>query len=120
MKKILIGILIIFGFSFNVFAERYFAEVKNNEVQRVIVADTKEWCEQYLGGVWVETFINNSSKNYAGKGSLYLPDKNDFCGEKPYPSWKLNTKNHWEAPKLMPQDGKLYRWNESIQNWDEK
>jgi hypothetical protein len=33
----------------------YFAELDNNEiVKRVIVADSKEWCEQHLGGVWVK------------------------------------------------------------------
>jgi hypothetical protein len=33
----------------------YFAELDDKKiVQRVIVADSKEWCEQYLGGVWVQ------------------------------------------------------------------
>ena len=33
----------------------YFAELNDNKiVKRVIVADSKEWCEQYLGGIWVK------------------------------------------------------------------
>jgi hypothetical protein len=33
----------------------YFAELNNeNIVTRVLVADSKEWCEQYLGGTWVK------------------------------------------------------------------
>ena len=35
---------------------RYFAEIDSHHtVQRVIVAKSKEWCEQRLGGTWVET-----------------------------------------------------------------
>ena len=34
---------------------RYFAEVLNNTVTRVIVAHSKEWCETRLGGTWIET-----------------------------------------------------------------
>ena len=33
----------------------YFAELdENNIVIRVIVANSKEWCEQRLGGIWVQ------------------------------------------------------------------
>ena len=34
---------------------RYFAQIVNNEVTRVIVANSKEWCESRLGGTWEET-----------------------------------------------------------------
>jgi hypothetical protein len=34
----------------------YFAELNDNKiVKRVIVADSKEWCEENLGGTWVKT-----------------------------------------------------------------
>ena len=33
----------------------YFAEINNNGVTRVIVADTAAWCVEHLGGTWVET-----------------------------------------------------------------
>jgi len=33
----------------------YFAELDDKKIiKRVIVADSKEWCEQALGGVWVK------------------------------------------------------------------
>ena len=55
----------------------HFAEVDaDNTVLRVIVADTKEWCENNLGGTWVQTSYNTIGgvhpegrplhKNYAG------------------------------------------------------
>ena len=97
---------------------RYFVEIKDNIVQRVIVAD-KEWCEQKLGGEWGETFIDNPQKNYASKGYIYYPDKDNFSPPKPYPSWTLDDKCKWKAPKEMPKDGKIYTWNETKLTWEE-
>lgn len=43
----------------------HFAEVDStNKVLRVIVADTKQWCEDNLGGTWVQTSYN---ANFGGK-----------------------------------------------------
>ena len=36
----------------------HFAEIVDGLVVRVIVADTKEWCDENLGGVWVQTSYN--------------------------------------------------------------
>jgi hypothetical protein len=36
----------------------HFAEIENGKVIRVIVAETKEWCETNLGGEWVQTSYN--------------------------------------------------------------
>ena len=104
---------------------RYFAEIKDNIVQRVIVADSQEWCEKKLGGKWVETFMYNKDKNYAGKGYIYYPSKDNFSSPKPYKSWKLKEDCKWEAPKPMPEetlaiDGKRNIWNEKILNWEKK
>ena len=97
---------------------RYFAEIKDNIVQRVTVAETKEWCETRLGGQWVETSMSNSQKNYAGKGYIYYPDKDDFSQPQPYPSWKLDNDLEWLAPIEMPKDGKIYKWNEDKLKWE--
>ena len=98
---------------------RYFAEIKpDNTVSRVIVADSQEWCYQNLGGNWVETYMNNPDKNYAGKGFDYLTIYNDFCSPRPYPSWILDEKKKWKAPKEMPVDGKRYEWKEDKTNWE--
>ncbi len=96
---------------------RYFAQIKDYIVQKVIVADDKEWCETNLGGTWVETFMNMDKKNYAGKGFIYYPDKDNFSSPQPYPSWKLDNECKWQAPIPMPKDGKIYIWDESKKEW---
>ena len=107
----------------------HFAEVNSdNVVVRVIVADTKEWCENNLGGTWVQTSYNTHGgqhpegrplhKNYAGIG--YHWDGVGFFAPQPFPSWTKNEDTYlWESPVPMPTDGKLYTWNEVDQKWDE-
>lgn len=52
---------------------RYFAEIgPGNVVTRVIVADALEWCIEFLGGVWVETFEGYPTERYAGPGMVYV------------------------------------------------
>lgn len=108
----------------------HFAEIdKDNVVQRVIVADTKEWCETNLGGTWVQTSYNTYGnkhtlggtplhKNYAGIG--YTFDGVGFAAPQPFASWVLNEDTYiWEAPVAMPDDGKTYSWNENDLAWVE-
>jgi len=94
----------------------YFAEIKDDKVLRVIVCDTKEWCEKNLGGEWVETFMD-TDKNYAGIGHSYDKVKENFISKKPYDSWVLDDKDIWKAPIDRPKDGKLYTWDEDTTNW---
>ena len=57
----------------------YFAEIDNeNIVQKVIVVESAELATQLLGGTWVQTYMSEPTKNYAGKGYLYHPDKKIF------------------------------------------
>lgn len=105
----------------------HFAELdSDNTVIRVIVADTKEWCENNLGGTWVQTSYNTFGgehpegrplhKNYAGIG--YKFDGVGFHAPQPYPSWILNQDTYlWEAPVAYPTDDEKYVWDESIGNW---
>ena len=105
----------------------HFAEVDaDNTVLRVIVADTKEWCENNLGGTWVQTSYNTIGgvhpegrplhKNYAGIG--YSWDGTGFAAPQPFPSWTLNSDTYlWESPVAYPTDGEMYVWDESIRNW---
>jgi len=59
-------------------------------------------------------------KNYAGIGYTYDAINDAFYEPQPYPSWILNNTTWlWEAPVAMPTDGKMYKWNESITNWEE-
>ena len=107
----------------------HFAEIgSDNTVLRVIVADTKEWCENNLGGTWVQTSYNTHGgehpegrplhKNYAGIG--YHWDGVGFYAPQPFPSWTKDEDTYlWEAPVAHPNDGKRYTWNEDILNWEE-
>jgi hypothetical protein len=51
----------------------HFAEIdSNNTVIRVIVADAKQWCEDNLGGTWVQTSYNaNFGGKFAGIGDIW-------------------------------------------------
>jgi hypothetical protein len=108
----------------------HFAEVEEGIVTRVIVADSQQWCETNLGGTWVQTSYNTSGgvnnreggealrKNYAGIGYHY--DGIGFYPPQPYPSWIKDEETYlWGAPTPMPEDGKLYEWNEEDLEWVE-
>lgn len=57
-------------------------------------------------------------KNYAGIGYTYDPVRDAFIPPKPYPSWLLNEQTClWEPPVAMPDDGKLYQWDEATISW---
>jgi len=99
----------------------YFAELKNNIVQRVVSATDKEWCEQNLGGEWVQTYYSTKGKNYAGIGYEYLPDFDNFCSPKPYPSWIMDSNCKWNPPTPIPEDASIdnrYEWDESSLMWN--
>lgn len=107
----------------------HFAKLVDGVVEQVIVADTKEWCEQHLGGTWVQTSYNTFAgehklggtplhKNYAGIG--YTFDGIGFAAPQPYASWSLNQDTYlWEAPVAIPTDDKFYEWKEDNQEWVE-
>lgn len=93
----------------------HFAEIdQDGNVLRVIVADTKEWCEQRLGGTWVQTSYNTQKgihkdgqtslrKNYAGKGFKYDPIRDAFIPPKPVDTAIFNEVTcqweHYKEPK---------------------
>lgn len=94
---------------------RYFAQInEENIVQRVLVADSLEWCVQNLGGDWIETFEEGA--NFASKGHTYHHDKNNFSAPKPYKSWILDEKLEWKSPVKHPEDG-AYDWDEKKGSW---
>ena len=77
-----------------------FAEINTQtyEVIRVILAESKIWCEYKLQGIWVETYRDKEGKNNGGIGYTYHPDKDNFSSPQPYPSWTLNNQCIWKAP----------------------
>ena len=61
----------------------YFAQIINNIVTQVTcvnadIADGAQFCHDLLGGDWVQTFIDNSEKTYAGIGYTYNPATQNF------------------------------------------
>lgn len=113
----------------------HFAEIdpNTNIVLRVIVAEQDFINSGAVGDSfrWIQTSYNTFGgvhknggyplrKNYAGVGFTYDKTKDAFIAPQPFPSWTLNeTTCLWEAPVAYPDDGKTYRWNEEITNWEE-
>jgi hypothetical protein len=59
-------------------------------------------------------------KNYAGIGYFYDLERDAFIPPKPFLSWILNEQTClWAAPIPMPEDGKMYRWDEDSTTWVE-
>ena len=115
----------------------HFAEIGlNNTVQQVIVVNNTElldengveqeskgqtFCRNLLGGAWIQTSYNATfRKNYAGVGYTYDSSRDAFIPPKPFNSWILNEETcGWESPTPMPDDKKLYTWDESTVAWIE-
>jgi hypothetical protein len=110
----------------------HFAKVTDGKVTQVIVAE-QEFFDTFVDsspGTWLQTSYNTRGNqhpegrplrgNYAGIGYTYDSINDVFYAPQPYPSWILNNTTWlWEAPVAMPTDGKKYKWNESITNWEE-
>ncbi len=99
----------------------HFARIENSKVVQVIAISQEEVNKRE--GVWVETSkekVNNSKGKYAGIEDEYDSQTEKFRRVNPFPdSWAWNEQiNNWEAPKDMPLDSQLYKWNESKQIWE--
>jgi hypothetical protein len=120
----------------------HFAKVSNGIVTRVIVAEA-DFFNNFVDdspGQWIQTSYNTRGgvhykpntnepsedqskalrKNYAGIGYTYDTTRDAFIPPQPFNSWKLNEDTClWDSPVAYPEDGKLYKWNEEILNWEE-
>jgi hypothetical protein len=110
----------------------HFAKVVDGKVTQVIVAEP-EFFETFVDsspGAWIQTSYNTYGNqhpegrplrgNYAGIGYTYDAQNDVFYAPKPYNSWVLNEDTWlWEAPVAMPDDGKIYEWDESSTSWKE-
>lgn len=101
---------------------RHFAQIENNIVQRVIVADTIEWCVKTFGGEWVETFYDDPDHNYAGEGHIYDPEDKKFNIPKPHNGWSLDNKKRWKPPTGKERPVFLGKfapvWSDDILDWE--
>jgi len=112
----------------------HFAKVEDGIVTTVIVAP-QNFIDSEVDGLWVQTSYNTRGgvhygqdgepdggvalrKNYAGIGYVYDTDRDAFYVSQLYPSWALNeTTCMWEPPSEMPDDGKMYTWDEDTTSW---
>lgn len=100
---------------------KYFAKLNEaNIVESVIVAQSAGWCEDALGGVWVETWADGEErKNYAGIGYTYDKERDAFIPPQPFESWVLDEDTClWEAPLPHPAEGN-HTWDEETTSWIE-
>jgi hypothetical protein len=116
----------------------HFAQItdNNNTVVNVVVIhnndclDTEgneseavgaEFCRNLFGGRWVQTSYNgNFRKNFAGIDYVFDETRDAFIPPKPFESWTLDeTTCLWQAPTEMPDDGKIYTWDEPTLSWIE-
>lgn len=61
----------------------YYAQLLDDIVVDVIVVNDNvsngaEFCHDTFGGVWVQTYIDNADKTYAGIGYTYNPATQNF------------------------------------------
>jgi hypothetical protein len=120
----------------------HFAKVSNGIVTKVIVAEA-DFFNNFVDdspGQWIQTSYNTRGgvhyqpntnepsedqskalrKNYAGIGYTYDSTRDAFIPPQPFNSWTLNEDTClWDSPVAYPEDGKLYKWNEEILNWEE-
>ena len=102
---------------------KYWAKAVDGLVVKVIVAND-DFFETFIddsAGTWIETKMDGSiRKNYAGVGHTYDQGRDAFYEPQPYPSWTLDEDTClWECPVAYPDDGNMYNWNETDQQWDE-
>jgi len=98
---------------------QYFAQLDENNVVIDVRVVTAQFMAENPGrypGRWVETFVGDSNKQYAGVGFEYLETDEDFRPQQPYPSWTWANKT-WNPPTPMPSTGEPYRWSEEDLEW---
>ena len=100
----------------------HFAQIENDKVVQVIVADSLEWCKDNLGGSWIQTSYNTRggvhygqdgqpdngialNKNYAAIGAIWdgigfaLPKcHNEAILEEDTYYWTCNNPDHELKP----------------------
>jgi hypothetical protein len=67
---------------------QYFAQLDNENIVLTVHVVTAEYMEENperYPGVWVETFIDDPNKTYAGIGYTYHYDTEDFTPPPPQP-----------------------------------
>ena len=98
---------------------QYFAQLDENNIVTHVAVVQRDFLEanpQRYTGRWVETFVGDPNKQYAGVGFEYLESDQDFRPQQPHPSWTWANKT-WNPPTPMPSTGGPYRWSEEDLEW---
>lgn len=113
-------------------AQARFAEVDGTgTVIRVILvpdteaqtdADGQSFCQRMTNSknLWVRTYkaiIGVPSNQCAGVGMKYNATLKRFEQAQPFPSWVMDADGIWQPPVVKPQDGRMYRWDETEHTW---
>ena len=95
---------------------------EGNEVESIGIAYLESVHGSDSNYIWRQTSYNgNLRKNYAGIGMTWDAGRNAFIAPKPFNSWTLNEDTcRWDPPTPMPNDGKMYSWNEETLSWVEQ
>lgn len=113
----------------------HFAQIDDNNIVIQVIVAEQDFIDTGIVGDpsrWIQTSYNTIGgvhlqggtplrKNYAGVGYSYDPVRDAFIPPKPeYQSWVLNEDTcQWEPPVPYPTDGKIYIWEEALQEWKE-
>jgi hypothetical protein len=98
---------------------QFFAQLDDNNIVTDVRVVSQEFLEanpQRYTGTWIETFIDEPNKTYAGVGYEYLEAEEDFRPPQQYPSWTWSNKT-WNPPTPMPSTGGPYEWSEEDLEW---
>jgi hypothetical protein len=109
----------------------YYAFLDENNVVTQVIAGKdeneliegltpEEWYGNFTGQRCVRTSLENDiRKQYAGIGFTYDEDADVFIAPQPFESWVLDENHDWQAPVSYPDDGGVYLWDETTQDWVE-
>jgi hypothetical protein len=82
--------------------------------------DPETWYGDLRGQMCVRTSYNGKiRKQFAGVGYSYDSVADVFICQQPFASWTLDNNHDWQAPTVMPLDGKNYVWDEASLQWVE-
>lgn len=85
-----------------------YAEVKDGKVSNIIVSSDS---------FTQDGFIEYTDENPAFIHGDYF--ENVFYPQQPYSSWTRDGKGNWLAPVAIPNNDKLYVWDEDLGEWHE-
>jgi hypothetical protein len=90
-----------------------------DETELIEGLDPETWYGNFKNQVCKRTSYNSKIRGtYAGIGYSYNEEEDIFIIPQPYPSWNRSG-SFWQAPTPMPQDGKIYEWDEESLSWIE-